>query len=107
LPLFLVGITIYASRDLILRNQRIAQVVLGLAAGAAVPLLTLIILLTTGRKPLLGWAILWQLAVMSLGGALTTPACFWLFARLERALIHSRSPETSFRPDREIRRGRN
>jgi rod shape-determining protein MreD len=107
LPLFVVGMAIYSSRDLILRSQRVAQVVLGTGASAAVPLLTLVILLTTGHKPLLGWETLWQLTAMSLAGALATPACFWLFALLERTLIHSRAPETSFRADREIRRGRN
>jgi len=106
LPLMLVGMIIYSSRDLILKRQRFAQVVLGLGASAAAPVLSLILLLTTGRKPLLGWATLWQLGVMSLGGALATPVCFLLFAKLERSLVHSRAPETSFRADREIRRGR-
>lgn len=106
LPLFVVGMTIYASRELILKEQKFAQFVLGLAASATVPVLTLIILMTTGRKPLLGWGTLWQLAVMSAGGAAITPLCFWLLAALERALVHSRAPETSFRADREIRRGR-
>ena len=106
LPLFLVGIAIFASRELILRNQRFAQTILGLAASAAVPVLTLVLLMTTGRKPVLGWGTLWQLAVMSLGGAALTPLCFWLFSILQRALIHRRAPETSFRADREIRRGR-
>ena len=103
LPLVLVGMAIYGGRDLLLREQRFAQVVLGLAA---VPLLTLIFLMTTGHKPLVGWGTLWQIAVMSAGGALLTPLCFHLFARLERALLHSRAPETSFRTDREIRRGK-
>jgi len=107
LPLIFAGGAIHAGRELILRDQRFAQLFLGLAASTAVPLLTLIILMTTGHKPLLGWGTLWQLAVMGAGGALITPPCFHLFARLERALIHSRAPETSFRADREIRRGRN
>jgi len=106
LPLIAVGVVIYGGRELILRDQRFAQLVLGLAASTAVPALTLIILMTTGHKPLLGWGTLWQLAVMGVGGALVTPPCFHLFARLERALVHSRAPETSFRADREIRRGR-
>ena len=106
LPLFAVGLWIHVNRDLILRDQVFAQVVLGLAASAATQVLALVMLLTTGHNPLIGWGTLWQLVVMSLGGALATPVCFEIFGWLNRALIHGRVSETSFRPDREIRRGR-
>jgi cell shape-determining protein MreD len=106
LPLFAVGFVIYACRELILRDQTFAQVVLGLSASAAAPVLTLMLLLTTGHKPLFGWGSLWQWIVMAAGGAVATPACFWFFDWLERHLVHGRATETSFRPDREIRRGR-
>jgi cell shape-determining protein MreD len=105
-PLFLAGLVVYSSRELLLRDQPFAQVVLGLAASAGVSLLTLLLLLTTGHTPLLGWGTLWQLAVTSAGGALFTPACFILFDWLHQSLNHRRAPETSFRADREIRRGR-
>ena len=39
LPLFLAGLVIQRSRDLILRQQPFAQFVLGVSASAAVPLL--------------------------------------------------------------------
>ncbi len=106
LPLFMVGVAIYANRELILRDQPFAQFVLGLAASAAAPVLTLLLLLTTGHAPLLGWGTLWQLTVMSAGGAIATPVLFVLLGWLERALVHGRPPEPSFRLDREIRRGR-
>jgi hypothetical protein len=106
MPLFIVGLAVYSSRELVLRDQTIAQVLLGLAAGAGVPLLTLLLLLTTGHKPLLGWGTLWQLAVTSAGGALFTPPCLVLFDWLHRSLTHGQAAETSFRSDREIRRGR-
>ena len=106
LPLFAVGLGIYVTRELILRDQVFAQLVLGLVSSAATPLLTLILLLTTGHAPLLGWGTIWQLGVMSAGGALATPAFFVLFDWLHRSLAHARTTETSFRPDREIRRGR-
>jgi hypothetical protein len=35
-----------------------------------------------------------------------TPALFQLFALVDRVLSYRRASETSFRPDREIRRGR-
>jgi cell shape-determining protein MreD len=106
LPLFAVGFVIHLWRDLILRDQSFAQVVLGLAAGIACPVLTLLLLLTTGRPPQLGWGTLWQLIVMSLGSGLVTPVFFFLFEWLHNTLVHAPTFESSFRPDREIRRGR-
>lgn len=106
LPLLVVGLAIYWRRDLILRDQPYAQFVLGLAASAAAPALTVMLLLTAGHPPLLGWGSLWQWLVMSLGGAIATPLFFLVFGWGERALGRDRIVETSFRPDREIRRGR-
>ena len=106
LPLFAVGFAIHLKRDLILRDQTFAQFVVGLGASVAVPVLTLLVLLTMGQKPLLGWGTLWQLAVQSVGGAIATPICFELFGWLQRAFVHNRAIESSFRPEREIRRGR-
>ena len=106
LPLLMVGMGIYANRELILRAQTFARLVLGLAASSTVPLLTLIFLLTTGHRPLLGWGTLWQLLVMSVGGAILTPLCFEIFAWLHRLFGPVHVSEPSFRPDREIRRGR-
>jgi hypothetical protein len=106
LPLFAVGFAVYLVRDIILRDQAFAQFVIGLGASAAVPISTLVLLLTTGHTPLLGWGTVWQILVMSAGGAIATPVLFVLFEWLNRTLVHSRIVETSFRPDREIRRGR-
>jgi rod shape-determining protein MreD len=107
LPLYLVGLMIYSQRDLILRDQVFAQFILGLAASALVPVLTVLLLLTLRHTPLLGWGSLWQWLVMSLGGAIATPVIFQLFGLFDRALNYRRSTEPSFRQDREIRRGRN
>lgn len=106
LPLFAVGLAIHLGREMILKDQLFAQLVLGLAASAAAPLLSLVLLLTLRHSPMLGWGTLWQLIVMSLGGALVTPLFFVLFDWLHRSLAHRHVTETSFRPDREIRRGR-
>jgi cell shape-determining protein MreD len=106
LPLFAVGLAIHLNRELILRDETFAQLVLGLSASAATPLATLLLLLTMGRTPLLGWGTLWQLVVLSVGGAIATPVCFELFGWLQRTLVHRGTAESSFRPDREIRRGR-
>jgi rod shape-determining protein MreD len=107
LPLFAAGFLIYPRRGLIMRDQFYARFVLGLGASALVPFLTLLLLLSMRRTPLLGWGTLWQWFVMSLGGALLTPICFWLIDALTRALSYLPVAESSFRADREIRRGRN
>ena len=88
LPLFAIGLAIHLKRELILRDQTFAQLVLGLGASAAAPVLTLLLLLTMGRAPLLGWGTLWQLVVLSVGGAIATPICFELFGWLQRTLVH-------------------
>jgi len=106
LPLVAAGVAIYANRELILRDETFARIVMGLFASTAVPGLTLLLLLTTARQPLLGWGTLWQFLVMGLGGALATPVFFELFDWLHRLLSPVRPSESSFRPDREIRRGR-
>jgi rod shape-determining protein MreD len=106
LPLFAVGCLIWLRRELILRDQVFAQLVLGAAASAIAPLLTVLLLLTAGQTPLLGWGSLWQWLVMSVGGCLATPLCFALFGWFNRTLGYQPVPESSFRPDREMRRGR-
>jgi len=106
LPLFGVGFVLHVRRELILRDQVFAQFVLGLAAGAATPTLTLLLLLTGGYAPLAGWGSLWQIAVMGLAGGVLTPLVFQAFALCDRALRYRPATQSSFRPDRDIRRGR-
>ena len=109
LPLYLVGLFIQARREVILRELTYAQLVVGLAASAVVPVLTLLILLTVRAEPILGLATLWQWAVMAAGGALATPVFFAIFDRLEDSFTFptmATAAETLVREDREIKRGR-
>lgn len=106
LPLFAVGLLLHRCRDLILRGQFYAQFMLGLAASAAVPVLVLLSLIGAGADPLVSWWSLWQWLVMAFGGAFCTPVLFQLFDRLNRALNYQPLAESSFRPDREIKRDR-
>jgi cell shape-determining protein MreD len=106
LPLFVVGFAIHFKRDLILRQQVFAQFVLGLAASAVVPPFTLLLLISVGQSPLLGWGTLWQWLVMGLGGGLLTPVCFRFFGAVNHALFYRPMLQPAFRNDREIRRGR-
>ena len=106
LPLFAIGFVIYAKRDLILRVP-FAQVVLGAAASAIAPGFTVLLLLTGGEDPLLGWGSIWQWVVMTAGGAVATPLVFHFFDWCQRTLGYQPASETAFRPDREIRRDKN
>jgi cell shape-determining protein MreD len=106
LPLFAVGFVIHLQHDLILREVPFAQFVLGAAASAVVPVLTVLLLLSGGQQPLLGWGSLWQWLVMTAGGAVATPVLFAMLNWCNHALGYQPRTETSFRPDREIHRGR-
>jgi hypothetical protein len=105
LPLFVVSLLIYVRRGLILQGQVYAQFVLGAAASAVVPFLTVLMLLSARQSPVLGWGSLWQWIVMSATGAILTPVLFWLFDWLNNALSYRPVTQTSFRHDREIDRG--
>jgi len=107
LPLYAVGSAVWLFRDLLLRELPFAQLILGAIASAAVPALTVLLLLSGSHDPLLGWGSLWQWIVMTAGGALLTPAVFGLFDWCNHALGYQPLKETpSFRPDREILRDR-
>jgi len=106
LPLFLIGFVIQKYRGLILREQPFAQYMLGLSASALAPVATLALVVNLDVHPMVGWFSLWQWIVMALGGAVVTPIWFWVFDRLLSALSYRPLNETSFRSDREIKRGR-
>ncbi len=106
LPLLLPGLVIHHYRGLILRDRFYPQFLIGLGVSAAVPLLTVLSLLGAGAEPLVGWWSLWQWMVVALGGAVFTPACFALLQWFNRAFNYRPAPESSFRSDRELDRGR-
>ncbi len=135
LPLFAVGLAVHLARDFILSDQASLRMMLGGVASAVVPALTLLLLWTVlATKPpasaQLGWEltskvelgpeaigqwvarpiggirIVEQLVVMAGIGALITPLLFLLFDGLNRAFNYPVSGQTSFRADREIKRGR-
>jgi len=106
LPLALIGWPIYWRRDLILRDLPFAQLVLGAAASAIAPALTLLLLLSGGKDLLVGWGTLWQWIVMTAVGAVATPFIFSLMDASNRALGYQERIEPGFRLDREIQRSR-
>jgi rod shape-determining protein MreD len=106
LALFIVGLGLHINRELILRDQAFAQFMLGGMASAIAPFLTLLLLLTTGHRPLLGWGTIWQFAVVALAGAAATPIIFEVMGWIDQVLGRQSISESTFRPDREIHRGR-
>ena len=105
-PLFAAGFILYVQRDLILRDSVFAQIVIGAVASAVVPLLTVLLLLSAGKPLLLDVGSLWQWLIMTAGGAAATPVIFVLFNWFDHMFGYKLRSESSFRPDREIRRGR-
>lgn len=106
LPLFLVGLVIQRSREMILRDQAFAQFVLGTFGSAAASLFTLLLIVNTNAQPLLGWFSLWQWVVLSAAGGAATPVWFRFFDWIGQTLNYRPLAESSFRPDRELKRGR-
>jgi len=106
LPLFLTALIAHECRDVLLRRNAFAQMIIGGVASALCPCLTLFLILNLGRNPLLGWLSAWQLAVLTVSGGLLTPACFLLFERVNRSLDYQPVVEGGFRADRELVRGR-
>lgn len=106
LPLYLVGWALYTWRELLLRELPFAQFILGAGASAATPVLTLGVIMTLGEHPLLGTRFLWQWWVGTLVGGVLTPLLFQAMSRLDAGFSHPVVHATSFRPDREILRGR-
>ncbi len=106
LPMFLAGFVIHTRRQVILREQAYAQFWLGLGTAVWVPLGTLLVMSFGQREPISGWSTVWQLSVNGLFNGVLCPACFVLFDALRRTFDYQPVAESSFRPDRQIKRGR-
>jgi cell shape-determining protein MreD len=104
--LIFLGFLVQSYRDLIMQDDLLVQIMLGGAACAVAPVITLLFLLSLGCEPLVGWFTLWQVGVMAMSGALAAPAVFWTCRFLSRAFSYPQTGESSFRPDRELKRGR-
>ncbi len=106
LPLFLVAWCVQGFQDLVLRDTLVARLALGFAAGALAPILTVFLIVAGGTEARLGLGVVWPVAVLAIMNAITTPVWFEFFGFLDRAFNYGAIPESAFRPDREIKRGR-
>ncbi|HSH93626.1 MAG TPA: hypothetical protein VK968_05740, partial [Roseimicrobium sp.] len=108
LPMFVVGFLIHLNRDVVLREQGVTRFSLGMLAGILVPLSSLtLLMMSSDANPLVGWGTIWQLIVLGLVNGIATPVIFRVFGWVDRAMNYEMLPETTFRSDREIKRGRN
>lgn len=104
--LTIVGLIGGRFREYLLSEQFTTHWVLGLMASGIAPVITIGICKLAGGEPLTGWGSAWHWAIMTAGGGVVTPLWFKLFNRLDEALRYKEVPETVFRADRQIARGR-
>ncbi len=104
--LALTGVLVHFQRDLVLRSQVYAQLLIGFLASALVPLLGVLALLNTSQPVPLTGRLLLQWLVMAVGGGLATPLVFRLFARISRWFTYQALPESHYRDTRQIKRNR-
>ena len=70
-------------------------------------MIAVLLLMVLGGTPLVSWGSVWQWLVMAAVGSVLTPLYFLVFDQLRWMFGYRPVQETSFRPDREIARGRN
>lgn len=105
--LAVVAAVVHYNKDLLLRDQMYPQFILGTGASAAAPVICYFVVAGRGGQPLLALPSLWVWFVMAVAGGLMTPVWFRIFRWWERVFHFQEVPESSFRADREIERGRN
>jgi rod shape-determining protein MreD len=106
LSLSFIGIVAARFREFLLSEQFTTHWVLGLAASGVSPVFSLILCSFAGSEPLVGWSSAWHWAIMTAFGGLLTPAWFALFNKLDSVLRYQEVPESVFRTDRQIARGK-
>ena len=104
--LAIIGLFASRYRDLLLSEHFTTHWVLGLIASALAPLISYTLLRLQDVKPMVAWGSAWHWAIMIAGGGAATPLWFKIFTRLDEALRYKELPESTFRQDRQIARGR-
>lgn len=106
LPLFAIVFGLHLRQHLILRDQTYAQFWLGFGAGIAAPLLTLLLLNLGSVRVIQGPTLIVQILILGLLNGAVCPAVFRFFDAIHRTFDYQPVAESSFRPDRQIKRGR-
>jgi len=110
LPMFLFAFFVQTRSHLILRDQRFAQFWLGAAGGVLIPLVTAGLLQLGQRQPAFTSGTWWQLLVLGSFNGSLCPFFFQFFDKLNRAFNYQpleTAENRSYRPDRQMVRGRN
>lgn len=127
IPLTVLGVLLHRRRDLLLRDSTWAQVLLGGTGAVAVSVTSLMLLCvlwplvaSSGTAtpsfperreglmalPVLSMGVAWQIAIVGVVGAATTPLVFRLFRWVEATFHYQPIPRAPYRADREIQRRR-
>ncbi len=104
--LALTGMLMHHQRDLVLRDQVYAQVLMGFLASSLVPACVVLALMSTHQPVPLTSRLAGQWFVMAAGGAVATPLVFRLFAQLNRWFTYQPLPESHYRTMRQMKRTR-
>lgn len=106
LPLAIAGWLVIEFRARILREESYTQTLVAFLACLGVQGMVFIELILMGSVFDVTIAIVWKWIASSLMAGALTPLFFALFGKLDDFLNYKPLPETTFRKDREIKRGR-
>ena len=86
LPLFSLGIAVHLNAQSLSQHHPGPRFALGAIAGALIPVLTLVLLLLSGKQPMIGWFTLWQWAIGIVASGLLALIYFPLLEWLDRSV---------------------
>lgn len=101
----LAGLIVYGYRHLVLRKSWQIQYLSGLLCSILIPFNTFILLKFIGAEPFMAFKLIIKLLISGSLNALLTPLIFGIIDWIENTFNYKQVKMSSFRPDREIRRG--
>ena len=104
--LLVVGLGLDPWKQVLLKERAWTRGFLGIVGGAIYPVLTLILVLSRGGKPLLGWGFLVAVGVWSLSSGVLAAVFYPCIEKLTDLFAYPEVERPSIRLDREIIRGR-
>ncbi|MGC8886614.1 MAG: hypothetical protein ACP5MG_05595 [Verrucomicrobiia bacterium] len=106
ISLAIPGLLIHLGQNLFIKNNWQTQFLSGLFAGAFQPLISLFLLLTMGHKPIFSIDSILFISISAVICGFFSPVVFRLLNWMDRTFNYTQVGTSSFRPDREIKRGR-
>ena len=99
------GLIIYSYRHLVLRKLWQIQYLSGLLCSVSIPLITFILLKFIGAEPIMNFQAVFNILISGFFNAFLTPLIFGIIDWIENTFNYRQVKMSSFRPDREIKRG--